>query len=54
MCVGRVILGARRDPRSHFDSVFQLIQDQEVKKTFGGKGFCAIHPTQEGWFEFGT
>jgi hypothetical protein len=39
--VGRVVLGAHRDPRSRSDLVFQTIQDQEVEQTFGGKGVCA-------------
>jgi hypothetical protein len=42
VCVGRVILGARRDPRSRSDSVFQMIQDREVEQPFGGKGVCAL------------
>jgi hypothetical protein len=38
VCVGRVVLGARRDPRSCVDSVFQMIQDWEAEHPFGGKG----------------
>jgi hypothetical protein len=41
LCVWvRIVLGARRDPRSRSDSEIQTIQDREVKKPFGGKGVC--------------
>jgi hypothetical protein len=40
VCVGKIVLGARRDPRSRSDSEIQMIQDREVKHPFGGKGVC--------------
>jgi hypothetical protein len=40
VCVGKIVLGARRDPRSRSDSEIQTIQDREVKQPFGGKGVC--------------
>jgi hypothetical protein len=41
LCVGRVVLSTRRDPRSHSNLVFQMIQDWEVKQPFGRKGVYA-------------
>jgi hypothetical protein len=40
LCVGRVGLSTCRDARSHFESVFQMIQDREVDNPFRGKGVC--------------
>jgi hypothetical protein len=36
--VGKVVSGARRDPRSLSDSEIQMIQDREVKKPFWREG----------------
>jgi len=38
VCVGKFVLGTHGDPRSHSDSVIQMIQEHEVKQPFGGKG----------------
>jgi hypothetical protein len=38
--VGKIVSSARRDPRSHSDSVKLMIRDREVKQPFGGKGVC--------------
>jgi hypothetical protein len=47
VCVGKKVSGAHRDPRSRSDSVKLMIQDQEVKHPFGGKGVCVNEDVEE-------